>query len=158
MELFLVGFYKKLYKIVFQIHFLRKRLNNQMAAVVLQVIPTFCAKVSKNSLLISAETYEKKLYCIARHDVKMCFSLKCRFHVLLLGNVESCYRNWTQCLSHISTRTALKHGSNIVSVEKLLSRLVKCSIMCEEQSILIIKREEWTECLASWKRNSWGEV
>ena len=48
-----------------------------MAAVVLQVIPSFYTTYSKNSLFISANSYEKyivsKEYCIARHDDKMCF-------------------------------------------------------------------------------------
>ena len=48
-----------------------------MAAVMLQMIPSFSKIYSKNSLFISANTYEKfivsKDYCIVRHDDKMCF-------------------------------------------------------------------------------------
>ena len=44
-----------------------------MAAVMLQVIPSFHTSYSKNSLFISANIYENyivsKEYCIARHDV-----------------------------------------------------------------------------------------
>ena len=46
-----------------------------MAAVMLQVIPSFYKIYSKNSLFISANTYEKyivcKEYCIAHHDDKV---------------------------------------------------------------------------------------
>ena len=61
-----------------------------MAAVMLQVIPTFCSIYSKNSLFVSANTYEKSIvneeYCIARHDDKMCFLPNCSYHKILIGN------------------------------------------------------------------------
>ena len=63
-----------------------------MAAVMLQVFPSFYTKYSKNSLFISANTYEKfivsKEYCIARHDDKMCFLPNCRYHNILIGNTK----------------------------------------------------------------------
>ena len=63
-----------------------------MAAVMLQVIPSFYTNDSKNSLFISAVTYEKfilsKKYCIARHDDKMCFLPNCRYHIILIGNIK----------------------------------------------------------------------
>ena len=61
-----------------------------MAAVMLQVIPSIFTNFSKNSLNISANTYEKdivsKEYCIAGHDDKMCFLPNCRYHIILIGN------------------------------------------------------------------------
>ena len=63
-----------------------------MAAVMLQVIPSFYTKYSKNSLFLPVNTYEKfivsKEYCIARHDDKMCFVSNCRYHIILLGNIK----------------------------------------------------------------------
>ena len=63
-----------------------------MAAVMLQVIPSFYENYSKNSLFISANTSEKynvcKEYCIARHDDKMCFLPNCRYHIILIGNIK----------------------------------------------------------------------
>ena len=63
-----------------------------MAAVMLQVIPSFYTNYSKNSLFISANTYEKyivsKDYCIAGHDDKMCFLPNCRYHIILIGNIK----------------------------------------------------------------------
>ena len=89
---FLVGLYKKYKYRVFQIHLIRKRLNNQMAAVMLQVIPGFYTYYSENSLFISAKTYEKyivsKEYCIARHDDKICFLSNCRYHKILIGEFK----------------------------------------------------------------------
>ena len=63
-----------------------------MAALMLQMIPSFYTIYSKNSLFISAYTHEKhivsKKYCIARHDDKMCFLPNCRYHIKLLGNFK----------------------------------------------------------------------
>ena len=63
-----------------------------MAAVMLQVIPGFYTIYSKDSLFISANTYEKfivsKKYCIAGHDDKMCFLPNCRYHIILIGNIK----------------------------------------------------------------------
>ena len=63
-----------------------------MAAVMLQVIPSFYTNYSKTTLFNSAQTYEKQIlskeYCIARHDDKMCFLPKGRYHIVLIGNIE----------------------------------------------------------------------
>ena len=70
----------------------RRRTGGKMAAVMLQVIPGFYANYSKNSLFISANTYEKfivsKEYCIARHDDKMCFLSNCIYHIILIDNIK----------------------------------------------------------------------
>ena len=63
-----------------------------MAAVMLQVISSFYTNYSKNSLFISANTYEKNIvskeYCIAGHDDKMRFLPNCRHHIILIGNIK----------------------------------------------------------------------
>ena len=63
-----------------------------MAAIMLQTIPSFYAKISEKSLFISATTYEKyivcKDYCIAHHNEKTCFLPACKYHIVLLGNVQ----------------------------------------------------------------------
>ena len=76
--------------------------------------------------------------------------------------MKSCYRNWTHCVLHINTWTVSIPSSNIDSVEIFLSSVVKCLILCTEESVLIKETEEWTECLATskallWKkyRNQW---
>ena len=66
--------------------------DGKMAAVMLQVTPSFYTNFSKNSLFFSANTYEKynvcKVYCIARHDDKMCFLPNCRYQIILIGNIK----------------------------------------------------------------------
>ena len=63
-----------------------------MAAVMLQVIPSFYTNYSNNSLFISANTYEKNIlskeYCIVRVDDKMCFLRSCRYRIIVLGNIK----------------------------------------------------------------------
>ena len=76
----------------FQIHFVTCYRKIQMAAIMLQSIPSFYAKFSEKSLFISATTYEKyivcKDYCIAGHNEKACFLSACKYHIVLLGNVQ----------------------------------------------------------------------
>ena len=66
--------------------------GGKMAAVMLQVIPSCYTNYSKNSLFVSAKTFEKSIvskeYCFARHDVKMCFLTNCRYHNILKGNIK----------------------------------------------------------------------
>ena len=63
-----------------------------MAAILLQTIPSFYAKVSEKILFISAKTYEKfivcKDYCIAHHDDKTCLFPACNYHIILIGEIE----------------------------------------------------------------------
>ena len=126
-----------------------------MAAIMLKTIPSFYTKLSEKSLFISASTYGKynvcKDYCIAHHDDKTCFLPSCKYHILLLGNVEELLKKFP---SPINTWTVCIHYSSIDSVEKLLPRVDKCLITCNEQLILIKETREWTECRALQKRDS----
>ena len=76
----------------FQIHFVTSYRKIQMAAIMLQKMPSFYAKKSEKSLFISATTYEKyivcKDYCIAHHNEKTCFLPAGKYHIVLLGNVQ----------------------------------------------------------------------
>ena len=70
----------------------RRRTGGTLAAVKLQVIRSFYTIYSRNSLFISANTYEKfivsKEYCTACHNDKKCFLPNCRYHIILLGNIK----------------------------------------------------------------------
>ena len=63
-----------------------------MAAIMLQSIRSYYTKFSEKSLFISASTYEKYIvcrdYCIADHDDETCFLPTCKYHIILLGNVQ----------------------------------------------------------------------
>ena len=76
-----------------------------MAAFILQIIPSFYAKNSEKSLFISATTYENyivcKDYCIAYHNEKTCFLPACKYHIVLLGNVQELLKKLdTFCLTY----------------------------------------------------------
>ena len=85
-----------------------------MAAIMLQSIPSFYAKISEKSLFISATTYEKynveKDYCIAHHNDKTCFLPACKYHFVLLGNVQELLKKLdTFCVTyqHVDSLHAL---------------------------------------------------
>ena len=63
-----------------------------MAAVMLQVTPSFYTNFPKNSLFLSANTYGKYIVSkerwFARHDDKMCFLPFCRYHIILIRNIK----------------------------------------------------------------------
>ena len=89
----MVSLYNQYEKFIFfQIHSLKMRRDNRMAAVMLQAIPTFFAEYSEKCLFISSNTYKKFMlcndYCVAFHNDKTCFVSNCEFHIILLGNVE----------------------------------------------------------------------
>ena len=67
-----------------------------MAAIMQPSIPSFYKKLSEKSLFSSASTHEKHIvckdYCIAHQDDKTCFSPACKYHIILLGNVQELLR------------------------------------------------------------------
>ena len=75
----------------FQIHFVNFYRSIQMAAIMLQTIPSFYTKLSEKGHFISANTYEKynvcKDYCNAHHDDKTYFSPACKYHNIVLEDV-----------------------------------------------------------------------
>ena len=63
-----------------------------MAAIMLQSIPSFYAKLSEKSLFTSAATFEKYIVCkdscITHHNEKTSFLPAGKYHIVLLGNVQ----------------------------------------------------------------------
>ena len=163
---FLVILYKKWYYLVFQIHFFRKRRSRKelqrKAAVMLQVIPSFYTIYSKNSLFISADAYEKyivcKDYCIVRHDDKMCFLPNWRYHIILIGNIKELLQKLDAfCFNYQHVDCLYTIFKYRFSSKALFSRVDNSLIICRGQFNSTSKTEEWTECPASRKTDSWGE-
>ena len=54
--------------------------------------PQLLRKNFRKSLFLSAKTYEKNIvckdYCIDHHNEKTCFLPTCKYHIVLLGNVQ----------------------------------------------------------------------
>ena len=63
-----------------------------MEVVMLRVIPSFIQIIQKAASLILQTHMKKfvvrKVYCIARHDDKMCFLPTCSYNVIFLGNIK----------------------------------------------------------------------
>ena len=108
----------------------QKRLNNQMAAVMLQVIRRFHAMFSKNSFFISANTYKK--HCEQKSSAQPLTMPRCAFYpnadfaFRCCVTLKSCYKNSNFCVPHINTWTVSVHCLEIDSVEIMLSSVVKC--------------------------------
>ena len=128
----------------------------------LQTIPSFYAKISEKSLFISATTtYEKyivcKDYCIALHNEKTCFLPSCKYHIVLLGNVQELLKKLdTFCFTyqHVDCLyTLFKYRFS----GKIIAKSGPVLITCNEQLTLITETREWTECQALQKRDSWGK-
>ena len=58
----------------------------------LQTMPSFYTKISEKCFFISTNTYKNYVvcndYCVAFHNDKTCFVSNCKFHIILLGNVD----------------------------------------------------------------------
>ena len=107
-----------------------------MAAVMLQVIDSFHKSYSKDSLFISANTFEKhivsKEYCNARHDDKMCFLPICRYHNFEMGDKEEllqklyafCFNNlhvhclYTLCKYRFSGKSVAESGQLLDNLKR----------------------------------------
>ena len=103
----------------------------------------FCKNIQKN--IVSKE------YWIAHHDVKLCYLPNCKYHLFWV-TLKSYYRNLTHLVSHFNIRTVSIHCSSIDSLKVLLSRVVKCSILCKEQFTLFNEAEEWRERMPSFSK------
>ena len=62
--------------------------------------------------------------------------------------LKSFWRIWIHFASPISTGTVCIHFSSIDPVGKLLQRVDKCLITCNEELTLLTQTREWTECWA----------
>ena len=71
-----------------------------------------------------------------------------------LETFKSYSRSCIHFASPINTWTVCMYYSSTDSVERLLQRVNKCLITCNEQLTLITESREWTECRALQKRNS----
>ena len=129
--------FQKQYYFVSQIQSFRNRLNNQMAAIMLPVIPSSYASYSKVHLFSFANRYEKcnlsKYYCMAQHDNKICLLTFCRYHNRLIGVIEKLMPNldafcsstdqqvdclYTSFKYHFSYKSALKIEKKFEDVQR----------------------------------------
>ena len=149
---------------VFNTYLFRRTLSNQIsAAVMMQALRSFYANYSKNSLFLSANTYEKYTafedHCNAHHNDKLCFLPNCWYHNILLGAIHEfqqildslcfpCnYVDWLHTLFEYR-----------FSGRKMLPRVEKCLMLCKEQSTLTKGGIECTKFRALQKNDCWENV
>ena len=128
-----------------------------MAAIMLQTNHCFLGKNFSKSLFIFANTYEKyivcKDHCIDHQDDKTCLVTACKYHIILLGELEELLQNLVTFSSPMNTWTVYIPCLFTASMEKLLQGVEMCLLMCREQSLLT-KETGWTKCRVLQKRNS----
>ena len=128
-----------------------------MATGLFQVIPRFYTNYSKNSLIISANTFEKyyvcKDYCIARHDDLMCFLPNCRYHIILIGNIKDFLQKLVAFCFNYQHVDCLNTLFKYRFMAKLFSRVDNSLLFCKGKFSSTTKTEEWTECTASRKKD-----
>ena len=127
----------------------------------LQAIPSFYAKISEKNLFISANANEKYVVCndyfIIHHNDKMRFYPLANFVLYYLENLRNWCMNWIYFASPFNAWTDFIPCSTTDSAEKLLQRVDKCLIMCNEQLTSITETREWTEGQAFQRRGSCRE-
>ena len=127
-----------------------------MAVVVLQAIPSFFAEYSQKCMFISSNTYEKFIvcndYCEAFHNDKTCLVSHCKFHIILLGNLQELLKKLdTFCFTY-------KHVDCLYTLfkyrfsGKVIAKSGKVFDNVQRAVTLITETREWTECRALQKK------
>ena len=88
-------------------------------------------KQPKNRIFTSAKTHENyfvsKEDCIARHDDKMCFLLKCRYHFILMSNIKEMLQKLVEFYQHVACLyTLFKYrfsGKNVIKSGQMFDNL-----------------------------------
>ena len=129
-----------------------------MAAIMLQTKPSFSTNISEKGSFILLVQTKKTLSAQTTASpittTRHVFYPLVRIILYYLETLKRSKRSWIHFASPINTWTVCIHYSSIDSVEKLLQRVDKCLITCNEQLTLITETREWTECRAMQKRDS----
>ena len=102
-----------------------------------------------------------KGYFFAPHDYKMCFIPNCRFHIVLIGNVEDLLQKMDAfwfTYEDVACLYTLHKNQFIDRNDVKKSREDKCFLRCREQFILVKKSNEWRECASLGKKTFEEEV
>ena len=135
-----------------------------MAAIMLQTIPSFYAKISEKSLFISATTYEKyivgKDYCIAHHNDKTCFLPTCKYHIVLLRNVQELLKKLdTFCFTYhhvdcLYTLFKYRFSGKVIAKSGQVFDNVQRALDFNHRNKGVFGSASQTECRALQKRDS----
>ena len=120
-----------------------------MAAVTLQVIPSFYTNFSKKAALFlqTRLNFVSEEYCFAHHDDKKCFLPACKYLIILHGNVGELLKKLdTFCFIY-------QHVDCLYTLfmyrfsGKVLSRVDNCLIIYRGLFSSTTQADEWTKTL-----------
>ena len=127
-----------------------------MTVVMLQVISSFYTNYPNNSLFNSANNYQKhivsKKYSFAHHDDNICFP-----PILIRGDIIELLQELDALCFTYEHAECLYTLFNYQFCGKKMSTVDQLLTKCRGQFISTTKTEDWTECPASRKRDSWEE-
>ena len=115
-----------------------------MAAIKLQTIPSFYAKISEKVFLFAQKHMKKTMFVKTTASpittTRRAFYLFAYITLYYLEKLRNCYINWIHFVSPINTWTVYIPCSSTASKEKLLQRVEMCLTRCREQSPLTKKQ------------------
>ena len=116
-----------------------------MAAVMIQLIPSFNADCSKNNRfflqLHIKITFYLKVTVLLIMMTSCAFSPNCRYHILLIGDIDELLHKLDAFCCTYQQVYSITYSSTD-SVEKLVPRVDKCLILCKGQSSLTKENRE----------------
>ena len=139
---FFIKFVQKIIVSCFSDSFVRKRTEQSDGSCLLQKITSWYSKYPKNSLFFCRrirKNFVSKVYCIHRHDDKMCFVRNCRYHIILLRDIENLLQNLDVFRFNYQHVDCLYTLFKYRFSSKLLPRVDISLILCCGQIILITK-------------------
>ena len=120
--------------------------GGKMAAIMLQTIPSFYAKISEKSHFVSAKHTKNTLFVKTTASpitmIRHVFYPLVNITLYYLEKLRNCYKNWIHFVSPINTWTVFIPCSSTDSAEKSLQRVEMCLTMCRQQSPLTKETEE----------------
>ena len=127
-----------------------------MAAIMLQTIPSFCAKISEKVSLfmqiLTKNTLLVKATASPITKLRRVFYPLVNITLYYLEKLRNCYKNCIHSVSPINTLTVFLPCSKTASLVKFLQRVEMCLTMCREQSLLNKETEERTNCRVLQKK------
>ena len=125
------------------------------------MIPSFYTIYSKNSLLLSANTYEKdivsKEYCIGHHSDKMSFLPTRRYQIILIGEItELLQKKHAFCFNYQPVDCQYTFFKYQFSGKYVVKSGQVFEIM-QRRADFTHQNKGWYRMPSSAKRDSWGE-
>ena len=130
-----------------------------MAAIMLETIPSFYAKISGKKISLFLQKH-MKITLFVKTTASPITTIRRVLYPLVnitlyyLKKLRNCLINWIHFVSPINKWTVFIPCSSTASLEKLLQRVEMCLTICRKQSPLTKETEELTKCRVLQKRGT----